>query len=383
MTVEIVILNSSGVIMAADSVVTSSSAEGVKTYPTANKLFAISYKQPIGIMTYGMSNFINTNWETLIKLFRTRADQKVYKTIQECGEDFIQFIEDSNYFDEESQKAWSTALCLNFHKNMIYEFLGKSMDILAKDGQETNIEEIIEVMAYLFEEKFNEIENFPLSKTENYLEQFSQNDNDDFVAVLAALYQNLYEIFEPQITKLSQYFYKYDYFRSTGVVIAGFGAEEINPKICSLKIIDFRKNKLVYTLEMDDKTKIYPYAQVDMVEFFLAEIDPYCYESIKTIIKNNVLNSDGIINLIDTHLNNNKEPKYAILNSFPLPDLASVAENLIGLTIFNRRFSQNVETVGGAVDVAAISKGDGFVWVKRKQYFEKDLNPHFVAKYYK
>jgi hypothetical protein len=35
------------------------------------------------------------------------------------------------------------------------------------------------------------------------------------------------------------------------------------------------------------------------------------------------------------------------------------------------------ETVGGPIDVAVISKGDGFVWIKRKHYFERDLNPHF------
>jgi len=42
-----------------------------------------------------------------------------------------------------------------------------------------------------------------------------------------------------------------------------------------------------------------------------------------------------------------------------------------------------LETVGGPIDVAVISKGEGFVWIKRKYYFEKEINPHFIAKYYK
>ena len=41
------------------------------------------------------------------------------------------------------------------------------------------------------------------------------------------------------------------------------------------------------------------------------------------------------------------------------------------------------ETVGGEVDVAVISKGDGFIWIKRKHYFKPELNPQYLAKYWK
>jgi hypothetical protein len=41
------------------------------------------------------------------------------------------------------------------------------------------------------------------------------------------------------------------------------------------------------------------------------------------------------------------------------------------------------ETVGGPVDVALISKGDGFIWIKRKHYFKAELNPQFFANYYR
>ena len=37
-------------------------------------------------------------------------------------------------------------------------------------------------------------------------------------------------------------------------------------------------------------------------------------------------------------------------------------------------------TVGGEIDVAIISKGDGFIWKKRKHYFKSELNPHFFDK---
>jgi hypothetical protein len=37
--------------------------------------------------------------------------------------------------------------------------------------------------------------------------------------------------------------------------------------------------------------------------------------------------------------------------------------------------------VGGAVDVAVISRGDGFVWLKRKHYFSQELNPTWATQH--
>jgi len=33
------------------------------------------------------------------------------------------------------------------------------------------------------------------------------------------------------------------------------------------------------------------------------------------------------------------------------------------------------ESVGGPIDVAVITRSEGFIWVKHKDWFQKDLNP--------
>lgn len=58
-----------------------------------------------------------------------------------------------------------------------------------------------------------------------------------------------------------------------------------------------------------------------------------------------------------------------------------MAEALVNLTSFKRRVSSSLETVGGPVDVAVITKGDGFIWIRRKHYFNAELNHHFFQKY--
>jgi len=45
--------------------------------------------------------------------------------------------------------------------------------------------------------------------------------------------------------------------------------------------------------------------------------------------------------------------------------------------------SVETDTVALPIDVAVISKGDGFIWIKRKHYFEPALNQHFFSNYYR
>ena len=77
------------------------------------------------------------------------------------------------------------------------------------------------------------------------------------------------------------------------------------------------------------------------------------------------------------------QPIMSIVTFLPKDELAIMAETLINLTSFKRKVSTGLETVGGPIDVAVISKGDGFVWIKRKNYFDKKLNPRYLASYYR
>jgi hypothetical protein len=75
-------------------------------------------------------------------------------------------------------------------------------------------------------------------------------------------------------------------------------------------------------------------------------------------------------------------PIIEIVNHLPKEELAAMAEALVNLTSFKRHVTKDAETVGGPIDVAVISRGDGLVWIKRKHYFSTELNRHFLANYY-
>jgi hypothetical protein len=60
----------------------------------------------------------------------------------------------------------------------------------------------------------------------------------------------------------------------------------------------------------------------------------------------------------------------------PFQDALDLAEFFVDLTCRYTRFLPvGATTVGGPIEVAGITKHEGFKWVKRKQYYSTELNP--------
>jgi hypothetical protein len=63
------------------------------------------------------------------------------------------------------------------------------------------------------------------------------------------------------------------------------------------------------------------------------------------------------------------------LAAMPLKDAIELAEFLADVAVKFARFAPGAPVVGGPIDVAAISKHEGFKWVNRKFYFDRNLTP--------
>jgi hypothetical protein len=59
----------------------------------------------------------------------------------------------------------------------------------------------------------------------------------------------------------------------------------------------------------------------------------------------------------------------------PIQDAIDLAGFLADLTAQFSRFTPGPVTVGGPIELAAITKHEGFKWVRRKHYYRQDLNP--------
>jgi len=61
--------------------------------------------------------------------------------------------------------------------------------------------------------------------------------------------------------------------------------------------------------------------------------------------------------------------------AMPIQDAIDLAEFLVHATIQFVRFSPGSPTVGGPIEIATITKHEGFRWVQRKHFFDSRLNP--------
>lgn len=59
----------------------------------------------------------------------------------------------------------------------------------------------------------------------------------------------------------------------------------------------------------------------------------------------------------------------------PFADALNFARYLVDVTIGYSRYLMGPDTVGGPVEVAGITRHEGFKWVTRKHYYRQELNP--------
>lgn len=59
----------------------------------------------------------------------------------------------------------------------------------------------------------------------------------------------------------------------------------------------------------------------------------------------------------------------------PIRDAIDLAEFVVDTTSTFTRFKRGAGTVGGPTESAAITKHEGFKWVRRKHYYDETLNP--------
>ncbi len=88
----------------------------------------------------------------------------------------------------------------------------------------------------------------------------------------------------------------------------------------------------------------------------------------------NLALDDKIINQIINQCRSNLVMSM-VLPAMPIQDVIDLSKYLVELSIQYFRFIPGAGTVGGPIEIAAITKHEHFKWVKRKHYYKKKLNP--------
>jgi len=428
MTAEIAIMNKEAIALAADSAVTMGQEKGQKIFTSANKLFALSKYYPVGIMVYGSASFMSIPWESIIKIYRNKSAKQKFDTLKEYADKFIAFLDNGNpLFPDDQQKNYLLRNTFSYF-TFIKEDIGKKVkSIMDKEGKVTDNQvkqitsDVIKDHFDKLEKKFKMLPSIPKNHIENIINKYGN--------IIDKVKEKVFEKLSispdslNQLRRISASLFSKDIFSSniSGIVIAGFGEKDTFPSLKSFDIEGIVDNKLKYKerlsgeINFQNTAAIIPFAQREMVTTFMEGIDPYLQNQIegylseifdkypKIIVENiekfndsekqqlkeklrkisNEIFKDYQKHVTNCRRNNYVDPVIRVVGMLPKDELAAMAESLVSLTSFKRKVTMETETVGGPIDVAVISKGDGFIWVKRKYYFKAELNPQFFSNYYR
>ena len=136
MTAEIAIMNKEAIALASDSAVTFIGPSQQKIFSSANKLFALSKFNPVGIMIYGNALFMEMPWETIIKHYRQLLKGKKFKTLNKYADHFIKYLDrENNLFPDKIQDEYFISHIYGFLDFINSSIKGEFQDYLYKHNK--------------------------------------------------------------------------------------------------------------------------------------------------------------------------------------------------------------------------------------------------------
>ena len=428
MTAEIVIMNREAIALAADSAVSLMGGQAErpqKIFTSADKIFELSSGQSVCFMVFNYASFMGIPWEIIFSHYRRKIKHLSFSTTEECAKDFISFL--ANEEDLVPAEGEENYFITNTYRYFLFikELISQNLSDLAKSSGEISEEVVLQVPASTIQGFYDNLNSAPFadSMTNQDVDELQVKYDKIMTQAITDVFESLAlsETSVAQLKSITALFFTKSAATSdplwqdySGVVIAGFGNKDNFPSLIEYRIDGRLNRKLKFTenknVRITFKTgaEIVPFGQHETVDVFLSGMDPALEEALLQQISATLheypesmidsieelsderksdyktafhANTDEIMKNLTEELNkyrmSNLAPIINVVVALPKSELAALAESLVNITSLKRRVSMGAETVGGPVDVAVISKHDGFVWIKKKQYYSAALNPSY------
>ena len=425
MTAIVGILNKRGAVMAADSAVTVTNGDRTKIYNTATKIFRMSLENPVGVMIFSSSEFIGTPWDVIFKLYRDTRGKQSFNTLEEYAKNFVDFLSAENYFSSvKSQKDYFISELSKFYytirDEVLDDYQSKIDNMTEEEASEVDSDVILRSMlesklkyaAELYSEKgINpEFEDYTIDNLRSY-------GNENFKELMELCEEDSMPIDLRQQWEESflAYIRSQNYYKGSGIVFVGYGSKDIYPSILPIYISGAFDHRLRYYFDVDsaesvttdDRAFICPFAQTDVMMTLMKGVAPDLFEVIDSQheksmqkVKDDIVGKlaeanvpqDVIDMVVESTLDKIQEEfqkkildyiqeEYIdgiidAVDSFSIDDMANMGESLVSVTNLQRHISSSDESVGGPIDVAVITRSEGFIWIKHKDWFRQELNPN-------
>lgn len=430
MTAEIAVLNREAVALAADSAVTIQTAVGPKVFNSVSKIFGLSKSEPVGVMIYGGASFLGVPWETIIKSYRDERNGDAFVSLADYEADFIAYLEAARkLFPPAAQRDWAERTIYGFFNYLHRQALDRVRAEMNNNGRITRgqVKGLVTDTVAKHHDLWRRA-----AATDGELAGRDGDVRKEIAGIVSGVRLRVFantpvtSITARRLGELAIWLFTKQtppgrrHPGASGVVIAGFGEDDYFPALVSFEAEEMLLDRLKFTRgqevtidRRDNTAVIAPFAQKEPVRAFIEGIhskfeNVFVDEVVDLVtgFASEVLDKAGVgaatkqkvrdafaaaapgrVDELKARLDEHRDhehvgPVLNVVDVLPKDELAMMAESLVNLTSFRHRVSFGAETVGGPIDVAVISKGDGFVWITRKHYFSREYNPQFYASRY-
>jgi hypothetical protein len=416
MTSEVLILNKRAVVLAADSAITSSGGEHPRYSKSATKIFDLSLGGGVAAAFFGNALIDCVPWELAIKMFRRHLGNRTLDRVS----DYMSAI--TTYL------SGNDAL---FPPELRRPFVEQQFD-----------QAVVETIKYArgIDDQIVDL-SLPLADRQARwataaVEIGQRLDGLRVAASLTAAHRDTaiadQAIWVPRVQQqlaqvptldavnagqLAELAHKLRYSRpdlllpSSGLVVAGYGDSDILPSYQQITVYGHVGDELCFSdtrrfeVTHSNSAMIQPLAQTSMIDMFTdgfgaslqSIIEKANRAALSKVIADLVAGGIAVPALLGQQLTDqshaefmdewklenwkqNYTPLIQVIATLEVQEMAHLAESLLGLESLKERVTSPTEEVGGPIDVAAITKAEGLVWIKRKHFFDRDLNMRYAAR---
>ncbi|GAB4536157.1 MAG: hypothetical protein Tsb0010_15800 [Parvularculaceae bacterium] len=407
--------------MAADSAVTISGGGYLKTYNSADKLFQLVEGQPVAIMIYHNAEIMSVPWETVISLYREQAAGKTLETVEAYAEDFMNFLSGNpELFPAEHQDAEFFKLVA-----VVYSQIAQEFDYQVERFEQQKAGDLSVHVSHIFEfvvdqwhhdyqhnideSPREELKCFPQGMGENIRRRYKKDIEDLIDSLADALTSEfrglrISDETRAKLRDIAVYAVVKDAFFEfyTGLVFAGFGRADKYPSMRSYLVSNVvlgvlkRRNDRFADVTPDGPPIVQPFAQDRMIRTFVTGMDQHLrmflftetlkltFSLLADVISRMPIEDEDKQKLFEEYSQTNLSqalisffesvntyqyrvhtlPIYRAIQNLPKAELADTAASLVKLNSFQQKVTQSIETVGGPIDVAVITRNGGLEWKK-------------------
>lgn len=181
-------------------------------------------------------------------------------------------------------------------------------------------------------------------------------------------------------TKLRQFFYEEKYIEfhqqfpdipheDTGFLVAGYSHDGKTSEVYEIQIAGGQCSAPVLKAPHESVGVVWN-GQPEAVIRLVLGFSP---QWVLPVMRHFDIPEERIVEFADVIKAHSNQP--LAFEAMPIQDAIDLAQFLVELSINASRFWPGAQTIGGPVEVAAITKHEGFKWVRRKYYYSRDLNP--------